>query len=97
MMEDMANGHLATKNQRTSNSILDKNAEEKPKTQNKPKPKEETNLKPVEKPKDPKKVGSQIPNNQSVVMNGKDKNKKNGQEIKSNDKVVKPIPPAEKH
>ncbi len=51
----------------------------------------------MEKPKDPKKVGSQIPNNQSVVMNGKDKNKKNGQEIKSNDKVVKPIPPAEKH
>ena len=95
MMEDMANGHLPNKNHKTSNSILDKNVEEKPKNQNKPKPKEETTVKPVEKPKDPKKAGSQIPNNQSVVMNGKDKNKKNGHEVKSNDKVLKPIPPVE--
>ena len=96
MMEDMANGHLPVKNQKTSNSILDKNVEEKPKIQNKPKPKEETNVKQVEKPKDQKKTGTQIPNNQSVVVNGKDKNKKNGQEVKGNDKVVKPIPPTDK-
>lgn len=79
IIEEMNHTNMPIKNHKPNNSLIDKNADNKQKNQPKPKPKEENAHKTLEKQKDLKKAGNHLQNNQSIVVNGKDKGKKHAE------------------